>query len=126
MRSSTRHFTPFSAVAPRRNADPVPAPQADQERLTQLFFEQFNVNALFLCDQAVLSLYALGKTSGTVIDLGHGKVGACPPRPRHSVPTGRLYAALGCISAFCRCTCFCQGRCLHAAEWLHGILWLQG
>ncbi len=55
-----------------------PAPQADQERLTQLFFEQFNVNALFLCDQAVTSLYALGKTSGTVIDLGHGKIGARP------------------------------------------------
>ena len=53
--------------------------QVDRERLTQLFFEQFNVSALFLCDQAVLSLYALGKTSGTVIDLGHGKVGAYLP-----------------------------------------------
>ncbi|KAK9842049.1 hypothetical protein WJX81_005988 [Elliptochloris bilobata] len=55
-------------------AEPLFTSKADQERLTQLFFEQFNVNALFLCDQAVLSLYALGKTSGTVIDLGHGKV----------------------------------------------------
>jgi len=34
------------------------------------------VTSLFLCDQAVLSLYALGKTSGTVIDLGYDKVGA--------------------------------------------------
>lgn len=53
--------------------------QVDRERLTQLFFEQCNVSALFLCDQAVLSLYALGKTSGTVVDLGHGKVGAYLP-----------------------------------------------
>jgi hypothetical protein len=52
--------------------------QADRERLTQLFFEQFNVTSLFLCDQAVLSLYALGKTSGTVIDLGYDKVGEDP------------------------------------------------
>jgi hypothetical protein len=34
------------------------------------------VTSLFLCDQAVLSLYALGKTSGTVIDLGYDKIGA--------------------------------------------------
>ena len=34
------------------------------------------MTSLFLCDQAVLSLYALGKTSGTVIDLGYDKVGA--------------------------------------------------
>ena len=76
------------------------APQADQERLTQLFFEQFNVNSLFLCDQAVLALYALGKTSGTVIDLGHGKVGA-RPRPDTTCWQGCLHAAFGCVFACC-------------------------
>lgn len=29
-----------------------------------------------LSEQAVLSLYALGKLTGCVIDLGHGKTGA--------------------------------------------------
>lgn len=77
---------------------PRPAPQADQERLTQLFFEQFNVNALFLCDQAVLSLYALGKTSGTVIDLGHGKVGA---RTDITCRQGHRHAAFGGVLASC-------------------------
>ena len=50
--------------------------QAEKERLTQLMFEHFNVEGLFLCDQAVLSLYAAGKLSGCVVDMGHTKVGA--------------------------------------------------
>ena len=52
--------------------------QADRERLTQLLFEQFNLAGLYLGEQGVLSLYSAGKTTGTVIDLGHGKTGeAC-------------------------------------------------
>ena len=49
--------------------------QADRERFTQLLFEQFNVAGLYLGEQGVLSLYSVGKTTGTVIDLGHGKTG---------------------------------------------------
>ena len=49
--------------------------QADREQLTQLLFEQFNLNGLFLADQPVLNLYSIGKTTGLVIDLGHGKTG---------------------------------------------------
>lgn len=41
-----------------------------------LFFEQFNVAGLFMCEQSILSLYSVGKTTGTVVDLGHGKTGA--------------------------------------------------
>lgn len=46
--------------------------------MTQLMFEEFNVPGLFISDQAVLSLYALGKLTGCVVDLGHGKTGALP------------------------------------------------
>lgn len=49
--------------------------QADRERLTQLLFEQFNVAGVFMCEQSILSLYSISKTSGTVVDLGHGKIG---------------------------------------------------
>ena len=55
--------------------------QADRERLTQLLFEQFNVAGLFIADAAVLSMYAVGKLSGLMVDVGAGKVGACPPLP---------------------------------------------
>jgi len=51
------------------------AMQADREHLTQLLFEHFNVAGLYLGEQGVLSTYTVGKTTGTVIDLGHGKTG---------------------------------------------------
>ena len=49
--------------------------QADREQLTQLAFEEFNMTGFFLCDQPVCSLYAVGKITGTVIDLGYAKTG---------------------------------------------------
>ncbi len=54
--------------------------QADREQFTQLLFEQFNVAGLYIGEQGVLSLYSVGKTTGTVIDLGHGKTGDVVPR----------------------------------------------
>jgi len=52
-----------------------PVVQADREQLTQLAFEEFNMTGFFLCDQPVLSLYSVGKITGTVVDLGHCKTG---------------------------------------------------
>lgn len=49
--------------------------QADREQLTQLAFEEFNMTGFFLCDQPILSLYAVGKITGTVVDIGHAKTG---------------------------------------------------
>ena len=51
--------------------------QADREQLTQLAFEEFNMTGFFLCDQPVCSLYAVGKITGTVIDVGYAKTGRC-------------------------------------------------
>lgn len=51
------------------------AVQADREQLTQLMFEEFNMTGFFLCDQPILSLYAVGKITGTVVDIGHAKTG---------------------------------------------------
>ena len=55
-------------------AEPVGTPKLDRERLTQLAFERFNVTGLYIQDQASLALYAMGKLSGCVVDLGHGKL----------------------------------------------------
>ena len=49
--------------------------QADQERLAQLMFEEFNVAGLFMCTQPVLSAFALGKLTCLVTDVGHDKTG---------------------------------------------------
>ena len=51
----------------------------ERERLCQLMFEVFNVGGYYGQDQAVLSLFALGRLSGTVVDIGYGKIGAPPP-----------------------------------------------
>ena len=49
--------------------------QDDREQLAQLAFEVFNVGGLFFADQALLSLYSVGKSTGVVVDFGHTKTG---------------------------------------------------
>ena len=47
-------------------------PNANRERMTQIMFEAFNVPAMNVAIQAVLSLYASGRTTGIVMDSGDG------------------------------------------------------
>ena len=46
--------------------------------MAEIFFESFNVPALYVSVQAVLSLYSSGRTTGVVLDIGDGV--------SHSVP----------------------------------------
>jgi actin-related protein len=47
-------------------------PKANREHMTQIMFEIFNVPAMYINIQAVLSLYASGRTTGCVFDCGDG------------------------------------------------------
>jgi len=53
-------------------------PAKNREKAAEIFFETFNVPALFVSMQAVLSLYASGRTTGVVLDSGDGVTHAVP------------------------------------------------
>ncbi|KAK8614391.1 hypothetical protein V6N13_122750 [Hibiscus sabdariffa] len=54
--------------------DPVWSCKAVREQLVQLLFETFNVSGFYASEQAVLSLYAVGRISGCTVDIGIGKI----------------------------------------------------
>jgi centractin len=47
-------------------------PVINREKAAEVLFETFNVPALFVAPQAILSLYASGRTTGVVLDSGDG------------------------------------------------------
>jgi len=55
--------------------EPLFTPKTLREQLVQLMFEKFNVSGFYASEQAVLSLYAVGRISGCTVDIGHGKIG---------------------------------------------------
>ena len=53
-------------------------PKINREMMTQIMFETFKLPALYIAKQAVLSLYAAGRTTGIGVDSGDGFTHSAP------------------------------------------------
>ncbi|KAI1608743.1 actin-like protein [Exophiala viscosa] len=62
-------------------------PRQNRETAAEILFEQFNVPAIYMSIQAVLSLYASGRTTGIVLDCGDGVSHAVPVYEGFAIPS---------------------------------------
>lgn len=66
--------------------EPPNNPKVNREDLVERMFEDFKTPKLYLGNQAVLSLYATGRTTGTVLDSGEGVTHAVPIYEGYPIP----------------------------------------
>ena len=114
-------------------------PKPNRERMTQIMFETFNVPAMYCSAQAVLGLYASGRTTGCVVDSGDGVSHAVPIFEGYALPhciqkmrlagsditkyLTKLLTDRGCVS----CMAGCCGKGIHQGRAVLGrafLTWL--
>ena len=49
-----------------------------RSKITEIIFEEYNIPKYFICRDAVLSCYACGRTTSTVVDIGYNNTVISP------------------------------------------------
>lgn len=61
-------------------------PKKNREKMTQVMFETFDSQNVYVAIQAVMSLYSAGRTTGLVVDSGDGVTHTVPVFEGFSLP----------------------------------------
>lgn len=61
-------------------------PKTNREQMAKIMFEEYDVPAMYIQIQAVLSLYAAGRTTGIVVDSGDGVTHTVPIFEGYQIP----------------------------------------
>lgn len=83
-------------IAPEEHAvlvsDPPLSPHTNREKYAEMLFETFSTPAMHIAYQSRLSMYSYGRTSGLVVEVGHGVSYVVPIYEGYPLPsiTGRL------------------------------------
>lgn len=67
-------------------------PKKNREKMAEIMFETFDAGGLYIAIQGVLSLFASGRTTGTVLDIGDGVT--------HTIPIYDGYAVSNAINRY--------------------------
>ncbi|XP_033112631.1 actin-104-like [Anneissia japonica] len=90
------HYTFYDAlkVAPEEHpillTEVALNPNVNREETAQTMFEKFNSPAVCIVTQALLSLYATGRTTGTVLESGDGVTHAVPIHEGYALPNATI------------------------------------
>ncbi|XP_004600344.1 actin-like protein 7A [Sorex araneus] len=96
-------------IAPEEHAvlvsDPPLSPHTNREKYAEMLFETFSTPAMHIAYQSRLSMYSYGRTSGLVVEVGHGVSYVVPIYEGYPLPsiTGRLDYAGADLTAYLMC-----------------------
>jgi len=82
-------------ISPVLMSVPIEWPKHYREHIAKIMFEKCNLPALYIAEQPLMALYAIGNTSGIVIDIGYERTRVVPildnminTRAAQSLPIG--------------------------------------